>query len=130
MIPRNRERVTLIVEQEAVRLLAVAGGKVIRWGSAPLPRGTLDSDGVVVHPAALTLVLERLWETQGATKGHVLLALPGHHVASTVTPLAGMDSASRSLLNEAARVALPAPNTYLAWQQVGPTTRPSLFVVA
>ncbi|MGH2543057.1 MAG: hypothetical protein ACRDIB_09680 [Ardenticatenaceae bacterium] len=130
----SRERVTLVVEQEAVRLMAVAGDRVTRWGSAPLPRGTLDAEGGVAQPAVLAQVLERLWATQSAPKEHLFLAVPGHHVASTVTSVSGFDTSNRRLMSERARAALArgasGPDAYVAWQEIGTSVQPGLFVVA
>ncbi len=131
----DRERITLVIEQEAVRLMGVANGRVTRWGSAPLPRGLLDAEGLVSDEAAMAQVLERLWAAQTvgqpAPKERLLLAIPGHSVATTMVAVDGVDSANRALLHERARAALPqAEENYVSWQQVGPASRPVLFVVS
>lgn len=135
MIARwQRERITLVIEAEAVRLMAVLNGRVTRWGSAPLPRGTLDEGGGVAAPAVLSEVLERLWAAQGAVKpgmsGMVALAIPGSSAATALTSLASMERVNTPLLQDAARAALPLPDSYLAWQEVGAPTQRNLFVVA
>lgn len=129
----ERERVTLVVENEVVRLMGVHRGSVTRWGSAPIPPNTVVG-GAVADEVALAGVLERLWGSQTqqspAPRDTLLLAISGHHVTSRVVALEGVNQASAADLEAVARAALPDPDSYLAWQVVGPSTQPSLFAVA
>lgn len=129
----SRERITLVVEQEALRLLGVQGSRVTRWGSTPLPRDVLTPQGEVASGERLAQVLERLWASQTsaqpAARPALILAVPGHHIASTVVPLPAPD-ADAALLAQTAHEALPQPDAYHAWQEIGAARQRSLFVVA
>ncbi|MBA2389997.1 MAG: hypothetical protein H0V67_07030 [Geodermatophilaceae bacterium] len=130
----QRERVTLVIESETVRLVGVMKGRVTRWGSAPLPPGTLDSQGAVGAPAQLAQVLERLWASQAlgtpAPRDRVVLAIPGRHIASRFIPAAGAETLDASGLATRAREALPRADAYHAWQVIGASSRRAIFVVA
>lgn len=127
------ERVTLVVEHEALRLMAVAGGAVSRWGSAPLPAGTLAADGGVANPTMLGQVLERLWSSHSqpnAAAIPLILAIPGRHIVSSLVSVTGADPADPEAMAMKARQAVPRPDAYHGWQVVGPSSQPGLFVVA
>lgn len=129
----ERERVTLVIEQEVVRLMGVEQGRVKRWGSAPLPRDTIH-DGAVADELALAQVLEKLWANQlhqtPAPRDGLLVAIPGHHIPTRLISVRGLDTRNVALMTEKAREALPDPEAYHAWQVVGPASQPGLFVVA
>ncbi|MDQ4076057.1 MAG: hypothetical protein M3220_07400 [Chloroflexota bacterium] len=130
----DRERITLVVEQEALRLMGVQHGRVTRWGSAPLPRTVLDEGGMVTDPAVLAQVLERLWAAQTAdqslSKGQLLLALPGHRVLTRVVSVPNLDTEDTQLMSERARAVVDQPDAYTAWQVVGRGNEATLFVAA
>ncbi|MBA3532960.1 MAG: pilus assembly protein PilM [Ardenticatenales bacterium] len=128
----HRERITLVVENEVLRLMGVQEGVVTRWASAPLPAGTLAEDGSVADLAALAQVLERLWSSQGqsAPRDSLVLAIPGRQIASSLVPVGGLQTADESLMEMKAREALPREDSYHDWQVVGPSSQPGLFVVA
>jgi hypothetical protein len=132
---RDRERVTVVIESEVVRLVGVAHGQVTRWGSAPLPPDTVDGDGVVVAPVELAQVLERLWSTQGrgvpVPRSEIILAIPGRSVMTRLLPLLPDESSDQALLAARAGEVVAEQPYYHAWQVVGQSSgRPSLFVVA
>ncbi len=128
----ERERVTLLIEQDVVRMVGVLAGRVTRWGSAPLPRNAL-RDGYVGNEAALAQVLERLWVSQGGQKpvprDNIVLGIPAQHALYKVASLQGEEQRLPAM-NERARELLPEPNLYRAWQVVGGKENPALFVVA
>jgi hypothetical protein len=135
MPARDRERVTVVIESEVVRLVGVTQGRVSRWGSAPLPTETVDSDGIVAAPVDLAQVLERLWATQGhgvpVPRNEIVLAIPGRYVMTRLIPLAPDEAGDHALLAVRAAEVVAEQPYYHAWQVVGQTSgRPSLFVVA
>lgn len=133
MTPWRQERLTLVVESDAVRLMAVLRNTVTRWASAPLPRGTIE-DGAVADPGALAQVLERLWASHPTgmplPRAGVVLAIPGRHVASRMEPIAGPDLPDSSEMELRARQALPRPDAYYASQLVGAPPKQGLYIVA
>jgi hypothetical protein len=131
--PWSQERITLVIESDAVRLMGVLRGAVTRWASAPLPRGTLE-DGAVGEPGALAQVLERLWATHSQARplprGGVVMAIPGRHVASRLEPVVGPELPDEDEMALHARKVLPRPDAYHAWQLVGASPQQALFVLA
>jgi hypothetical protein len=130
----DRERITLVIEDDALRLMGVQRGVVTRWGSAPLPKATLAADGALAEPVALAQVLERLWASHGqerpVPRDTVVMAIPGTRVPSRMVALAGPATGDPEALAALAREALPDIRAYHAWQVVGTATQPGLFVVA
>jgi hypothetical protein len=136
MARRGGERLTLVIENDVVRLMGVEKGEVTRWGSAPLPRGTLSS-GAVANPDALAEAVTRLWSSQTQdTFGHkpspsqFILGIPGHHIPTKIVSVQGLNTKDKALMKRKAQEALPGMETYRAWQVVGPAKQPGLFVIA
>lgn len=127
------ERLTLVIENDVVRLMGVEKGQVTRWGSAPLPRGTL-SAGAVANPDALAETVRRLWVSQTQDKpapsNQLILGIPGHHIPTKIVSVQGLNTKDKALMKNKAREALPGMDTYRAWQVIGPAKQSGLFVIA
>jgi hypothetical protein len=128
----TREKITLVVEPDVIRLLSVERGRVTRCGSAPLPRGVVH-DGYVTNEASFAQVVQRLWGAQSHEKpmprDNVILAIPGQHAQYQMAPLSAEEQ-KLGRLNLKAEGLIPDPLTYRAWQVVGSKATPALFVVA
>ena len=88
---RTTERVTLVIDPESIRLLTTIGARVVRWGSAPLPRGILSSEGSVADPEGLAQRLVALWESHSRPeplpRRHLRVAGPGHRIVSKMVQI-------------------------------------------
>lgn len=127
-----REKITIVVEPDVIRLVGVDRGRVTRWGSAPLPRGVV-RDGYVTNEAAFSQVVERLWAAQSGQKpmprDTVILAIPSQHAQYQMAALSAEEQKMTGL-NAKAEALIPDPTTYRAWQVVGSKANPAIFVVA
>ncbi len=127
-----REKITLVIEPDVVRLVGVDRGRVTRWGSAPLPRGVI-RDGYVTNEAAFAQVVERLWAAQSGNRpiprDTVILAIPSQHARYQMAALTAEEQKLTGL-NAKAESLIPDPTTYRAWQVVGTKANPAIFVVA
>jgi len=133
MALRERERITLVVEEEVVRVMGVRKQEVTRWGSAPLPRHTL-KEGLVANPQALAEVVQRLWHTQSQERAmprqNVLLAIPGHMIPTRIISARNLDTSDIELMRQKAREILPQADSHHVWQLIGTGTQARLFVMA
>ncbi len=68
--------VTLNISSTSIRLLSVAGRKVMKWGSMPLPTG-LVKDGLVLRPRVVGAVISALFKSTGVPKKRVIASLTG-----------------------------------------------------
>lgn len=130
----NRERLTLVVEDEALRLMGVRGGTVSRWGSAPLPRHTLAPNGAIENEDAFVEVVDTLWRTQSEAsltpRSGIVVAIPAQGVPWATAPLSAPLPAQDTLVERASAL-LPVPDGgSRLWQAAGPSNAPHLFVVA
>ena len=130
---RERERITLVIEKEIVRLMGVQKGRVTRWGSMPLPRGTLERSAVA-NPQTLADVVQRLWASHSqerlVPRNNIILAIPGHHIPTRIISVRNLDRFDIELMERKAQETLPQPDSYHAWQVIGTATQPGLFVMA
>ncbi len=133
MALRERERITLVIEEEVVRVMEVNKQDVTRWGSAPLPRDTI-KEGAVANPQAFADVVERLWLTQGKehpmSRQNVLLAIPGHTIPTRIISARNFDTSDIELMNQKAREILPQADSHHVWQVLGTGTQARFFVMA
>lgn len=127
-----REKITLVIEPDVIRLVGVDRGRVSRWGSAPLPRGVI-RDGYVTNEAVFAQVVERLWAAQSGQKAMprdtIILAIPSQHAQYQMAALSAEEQKLTGL-NAKAESLIPDPTTYRAWQVVGTKANPAIFVVA
>lgn len=72
----QRSLVTLSVESDSVRFLAVRGRRVTAWGLEPLEPGLVHG-GAVVDPQALGAHIKSLLTSHGARSGRVVASLTG-----------------------------------------------------
>ena len=133
MALRERERITLVIEEEVVRVMAVRKQEVTRWGSAPLPRHTL-KEGQVANPQALAEVVQRLWHTQSQARPmprqNILLAIPGHMIPTRIISARNLETSDIELMNQKAREILPQAHSHHVWQLIGSGAQARLFVMA
>jgi hypothetical protein len=127
-----REKITLVIEPDVIRLVGVDRGRVTRWGSAPLPRGVI-RDGYITNEAVFAQVVERLWTAQSGQKpmprDMIILAIPSQHAQYQMAALTAEEQKLTGL-NAKAESLIPDPTTYRAWQVVGTKASPAIFVVA
>lgn len=131
------ERVTLLLEEETARLLTVREGRVLRWGSAPVPRGAI-VDGKVTDAEAVAGAVDRLWEVHQAPREGVILGVPGVEVVTRVLAVAGTSPSppptwggpTDEEVQAALAQSLDLEEVYLAWQVVGTPSQRAVYVVA
>ncbi|MCB0077673.1 MAG: hypothetical protein KDD73_09630 [Anaerolineales bacterium] len=130
---RSRERVTLVIEPDSLRLLTTEGRRIKRWGSAPIPQRTVTAEGGVIDRAALATRLTALWEShshsEALPRSHVRVAIPGHRIVSKMIVLEPDPPPDSDQLTALAAETLPGETLYRDWQLVGNPTRPELFVI-
>lgn len=125
----RRERVTLLLEEEMARLLTVREGQVLRWGSAPIPRGAI-ADGQVVDTEAVAGAVHRLWDLHQPPREGVILGVPGVAVTSRLFPVAGGSVPSDDELRAVVAQSIDLEAVYLAWQLVGTPAHRTVYVLA
>ncbi|MGB0385323.1 MAG: type IV pilus biogenesis protein PilM [Ardenticatenaceae bacterium] len=132
MALRGLQKITLVIEQEVVRLMEVRKGRVARWGSAPLPPNTLQRSAVA-NPEALIEVVERLWRSQSQerplSRNNIVLGILGHHIPTRIVSVQNLDTSDAQIMAQKARETLPEPDLHHVWQLVGGSTQPGLFVM-
>lgn len=125
----QHERVTLLLEEEIARLLTVREGRVVRWGSAPIPRDAI-AGGVVVDVDAVASAIRRLWEVYQPPDEGIILGVPGVHVATRLLPVGGSDILTDEDVRAAVARDLDLTEVSLDWQLVGPPSRRAVYVLA
>ncbi|MCZ7567230.1 MAG: pilus assembly protein PilM [Ardenticatenaceae bacterium] len=123
------ERVTLLLEEETARLLAVREEHVVRWGSAPIPRGAI-ADGRVRDIEAVAGAVQRLWDVHQPPREGVIVGVPGVAVTTRVLSVAGAGVPGDEEVRAAAAQNLDLDEVYLAWQLVGPPSQRVVYVLA
>lgn len=126
----SRERVTLMIDSEAARLLSVKANQVLHWGSAPIPREAV-VEGRVVMVDALAATLRRLWEREHPPTSGVILGLPGVGTRTTLIPLAGPDDPTPEEVSiMTTRLGFDPAEYQVAWQPIGPPGQRAIFLIA
>jgi hypothetical protein len=114
----GRERLTLSVEADEVRLVVCRGQRIVRWDRAPLPAGTL-RNGQVVQLEAFGEAVTALLEQSGAPRKKAVASVGGQR---SLVRIINLPPVSARLLDEtirrAARRELPLPldELYLSYQ--------------
>jgi type IV pilus assembly protein PilM len=117
----ERERLTLSIEANEVRLLVSQGRRILRWGSAPLPAGTM-RNGQVAQPTGFGQIVRRLAETLDAPRRRAVVGLSGQ---GSLVRILSLPAVPTRLLGEAVRrtarreLPLPLDELYLSWQVLG-----------
>jgi type IV pilus assembly protein PilM len=124
--------VTLNISNSSIRILAVKGRQVNKWGSTDLKAG-LVRDGFIMQPEAVGEVIDALFKSTGIPKEKVITSLSGLSFTYRFISLPKMKS---GLLEEAIQraakkeISLPLNELYLCWQPVpGSEDEQSFFVL-
>ena len=113
--------VTLNISATSIKLLSVEGGKVDKWGKAPLAPG-LVRDGLILQPKAVGAAIDALFKSTKVPKEKVIISLTG---LTFTYRFLSLPRVKPSLLDEAihraARKEMPLPleELYLTWQAIG-----------
>jgi Tfp pilus assembly PilM family ATPase/Tfp pilus assembly protein PilN len=113
--------VTLNIAATSIRLLAVKGRRVEKWGSVPLAPG-LVKDGLILDPKAVGATIDALFKSTEVPKKRVITSLTGLSFTYRILSLPRMKPA---LLEEAIvrgtrkEIPLPLEELYLSWQAIG-----------
>jgi len=123
-------RLTLSLETAEVRALVVQGQRVQRWGSVPLPDGTV-RQGQIVQPRAFGQAVAQLVESVKGPRRRAVIGLGSQRSLVRILSLPPVPS---RMLDEAvqreARRELPLPleGLYLSWQVIGDRSASRLHV--
>lgn len=119
-VRRGQGRVAASVIGGELRLLQHARGRVIGWGSLPLPEGTA-KEGVVVDSAGLGAALETSFDQLRLPRRHVSSAIPGLGVGASLLELPWVkeDELAEVVADEASRALGASPDeSFLFWQRL------------
>ncbi|MCP4611430.1 MAG: pilus assembly protein PilM [Planctomycetes bacterium] len=117
----SKRVVTLNFESNSIRILAVRGKKIEKWGSVPLEAGIV-KDGLIVQPEAAAEAIKSQLEKMGIKEKKVILSVTGLRATFRVLNLPRV---KKSLLEESihrgAKREMPVPleELYLSWQSIG-----------
>jgi type IV pilus assembly protein PilM len=112
---------TLNIGSSSIKVLAVKGRQVKKWGSQPLGEGWV-RDGLILQPEAVGQAIDSLFKTTKIPKESVIISLSGLSFTSRFLKLPRMKPA---LLEEAIvraakkEISLPLEELYLSWQPIG-----------
>ena len=116
----RRTKVTLVIDNAAVRLLTAEGNAVVRWASTPVASGLI-SDGIVQDPGALGDLVAKLFQQERTPKGNVVTCVPGSHAVYKSFTLPRMRRADlKNAVFYQAKRELPVPveDLVMVWQLV------------
>lgn len=117
----SRERLTLSLEANEVRLLIAQGQDVLYWDRVSLPDDVL-RNGQVVDPAAFGEAVADLIEEAGGPRRKVVVSLSGQRSLVRILKLPAVPP---RLLDETVRrtarreLPLPVEELYLSWEVIG-----------
>ena len=117
----SRKIITLNIESDSIRAVAIKGKTVIKWGSIPLEQG-LVRDGLVLQPEAVSQAINNLLQELNINSKKVLLSITG--LRSTFRILT-LPEVKASMLEESIRrgakreMPVPLEELYLSWQIIG-----------
>jgi Tfp pilus assembly PilM family ATPase/Tfp pilus assembly protein PilN len=121
----------LNIGSASLKIIAVKGRQVKRWGSLPLEAG-LVRDGLVLQPEAVGATIDALFKDSKIPKENVITSLTGLSFTSRFLTMPRLKPA---LLEEAIRraarkeIPLPLDELYLSWQPVGSQRDETTFFV-
>jgi len=117
----QRRTVTLNLEGQSIRLLAVRGESVTSWQEVPLEAGMV-KEGIVADPDGVGAALKAALESPSMSGGRLIASITGIRSIARVLELPKMKS---EMLEEAvgreAKREMPVPmeDIYLSWQSLG-----------
>jgi Tfp pilus assembly protein PilN len=123
---------TLRISNRDIKVLAVKGRRVKKWGSLAVPDGTV-KDGLVQQPQVAGEAIASLFKSAGIPKERVIVSISG---MSFTYRFIKMPKMKPSQLDEAIRravkkeISLPLDELYLSWQDLpGKDDEPTYFVL-
>jgi Tfp pilus assembly protein PilN len=123
---------TLNINNRSIKILAIKGRQVKKWGNLPLANG-LVRDGLILQPQAVGEAIASLFKSTRIPKEKVIVSLSGLAFTYRFINLPRMKSA---LLDEAIRraakkeISLPLDELYLSWQLLpGKGDEPTYFIL-
>ena len=125
----EQETIGLLVEETALRLVGVAGERVVRWGSAPIPPGVVVRSQVR-QPDALCGAVQGLFDAHKAPRNRIILGITGIGTASRLLPLPPDSSLPDSdTIRDAVARLMPTDGRHLAWQTVEQNGQRAVYVL-
>ncbi len=125
-------RVALVISNSNIKLLAVQGRQVKKWGSLDLKAG-LVRDGLILQPPAVSAAIDELFKSTKVRRESVSVSLAGLSFTYRFLSLPRMKPAlMEEAIIRAARkeMSLPLEELYLSWQSVpGKSDEQSFFVL-
>ena len=115
----SRAVVTLDIDDTAIRILEVKGGKVRKWASVPVEPDKVEK-GVVTDWKALSTMTKELISSSGIKTKKVLASISGLYSISRIVPMSTLPAGFtiQEGVLEAAREIMPLSEDrqYLSWQ--------------
>jgi type IV pilus assembly protein PilM len=111
---------TLNINNRSIKVLAIKGRQVKKWGNLPLTSG-LVRDGLILQPQAVGEAIASLFKSTGIPKERVIVSLGG---LSFTYRFMNMPQMKPALLDEAIRraakkeISLPLEELYISWQSL------------
>ena len=117
----DNKYVAMDVTNSDVRVMSIAGNKISRWGSAPLPEG-LVKDGIIQDPEAASVIMANLFESLKLSRNRVICTITGLPFLYRTISMPGKDKdLDRDAIARAARkeMSLTGEDMYLLSQAMG-----------
>jgi type IV pilus assembly protein PilM len=114
----QRPTVTVNIEGQAIRTMAVRGKSVISWAEAPLDAGVV-REGIIADPQRAGEALAAVLDSQGLAGGNVVACVTGFRSIARVLDLPKMsaDLLEEAVTREAKReMPVPMEDIHLSWQ--------------
>jgi hypothetical protein len=125
-------RTALVISNSHLKVLAVQGRQVKKWGSLELKAG-LVRDGLILQPPAVAAAIDELFKSTGVRREKIAVSLAGLSFTYRLLDLPRLKPARlEEAIMRAARkeMSLPLEELYLAWQPVpGRGEEQSFFVL-
>ena len=127
----SKKVITLNIEASSIKVLAIKGKKVKRWGSMPLEAGWV-GEGLVLKPEAVGQAINALFKSMRMSRNKVIVSITGQHSIPRILTLPRIES---SLVPEAVRrgaksgMPVPLEELYLSWQPIGMRDHEQAFFV-
>ncbi|MGA2284680.1 MAG: pilus assembly protein PilM [Dehalococcoidia bacterium] len=114
----QRPTVTVNVEEQVIRTLAVRGSSVVSWEEALLEAGVV-RDGIIADPERAGEALAAALDSQGLAGGNLVACVTGFRSIARVLELPKMapDLLEEAITREAKReMPVPMEDVHLSWQ--------------
>jgi hypothetical protein len=125
-------RTALVISNSNIKILALQGRQVKKWGSLALKAG-LVRDGLILQPPAVAAAIDELFKSTRVRRERVAVSLAGLSFTYRFLALPRLKPASleEAIMRAAKKeMSLPLEELYLAWQPVpGKGDEQSFFVL-